>query len=184
MITAVALGLTLAFEPTEPGTMSRAPRRRDQPILTGYLLWRVALVSFLFVAGAFGVFYWAATNGLSQEAARTMVVNTLVVMEIFYLFSIRYVHGTSLTWQGVMGTRAVIIGVAAVTAAQFAFTYMPFMNGTFGSEPLSLAEGLIVIGIGVLLLMIIEVEKRLAGPVRHAVLARLEYAARSREAAE
>ncbi|MGF1619958.1 MAG: cation-transporting P-type ATPase [Rhodomicrobiaceae bacterium] len=183
MVTAVALGLTLAFEPTEPGTMSRAPRRRDQPILTGYLLWRVALVSFLFVVGAFGVFYWATTNGLAQEAARTMVVNTLVVMEIFYLFSIRYVHGASLTWQGVMGTRAVLIGVAAVTAAQFAFTYAPFMNRTFGSEPLSLAEGLIVIGVGVLLLMIIETEKRFAGPVQAAISGRLVNAGRSREAA-
>jgi magnesium-transporting ATPase (P-type) len=182
MVTAVALGLTLAFEPTEPGTMSRAPRRRDQPILTGQLLWRVALVSLLFVAGAFGVLYWAAANGLSQEHARTMVVNTLVVMEIFYLFSIRYVHGTSLTWQGVMGTRAVLIGVAAVTAAQFAFTYAPFMNRTFGSEPLSLAEGLIVIGVGVLLLMIIEMEKRFAVPVRGTILGRLASTARSREA--
>jgi magnesium-transporting ATPase (P-type) len=111
-----------------------------------------------------------------------MVVNTLVVMEIFYLFSIRYVHGSSLTWQGVMGTRAVLIGVAAVTAAQFAFTYAPFMNRTFGSEPLSLAEGLIVIGVGVLLLMIIEMEKRFAVPVRGTILGRLASTARSREA--
>ena len=36
-----------------------------------------------------------------------MVVNTLVVMEIFYLFSVRYVHGPALTWQGVLGTPAV-----------------------------------------------------------------------------
>ena len=49
-----------------------------------------------------------------------MAVNTLVTMEIFYLFSVRYVHGASLTWQGVLGTRAVLIGVAIVVVAQFA----------------------------------------------------------------
>ena len=38
-----------------------------------------------------------------------MVVNTLVVMEIFYLFSVRYVHGSSLTWRGVLGTPAVLV---------------------------------------------------------------------------
>ena len=43
MVTAVALGLTLAFEPTEPGTMRRPPRAPGQPILSGFLLWRVVL---------------------------------------------------------------------------------------------------------------------------------------------
>ena len=46
-----------------------------------------------------------------SRLARTMVVNTIVVMEIFYLFSVRYIHGPSLTWQGVLGTPAVLIGV-------------------------------------------------------------------------
>jgi hypothetical protein len=45
-------------------------------------------------AGAFGMFFWAEARGLPIETARTMVVNTIVVMEIFYLFSVRYVHGT------------------------------------------------------------------------------------------
>ena len=57
MVTAVALGLTLAFEPTEPGTMHRPPRRPDEPLLSAHLLWRVAFVSLLFVALAFGVFF-------------------------------------------------------------------------------------------------------------------------------
>ena len=93
MVTAVALGLTLAFEPTEPGTMQRPPRRPDEPLLSAHLLWRVAFVSLLFVVGVFGVFFYAIERGVSIETARTMVVNTIVVMEIFYLFSVRYVHG-------------------------------------------------------------------------------------------
>ena len=39
--------MTLAFEPTEAGTMRRPPRRPDEPILTGLLAWRVLLVSIL-----------------------------------------------------------------------------------------------------------------------------------------
>jgi magnesium-transporting ATPase (P-type) len=45
MITTITLGLALAFEPTERGTMARPPRRRDEPILSGGLL---VLVAFLF----------------------------------------------------------------------------------------------------------------------------------------
>lgn len=161
MVTAVALGLTLAFEPTEPEAMSRPPRKRNQPILTASLIWRIVFVSALFVSGAFGMFFWAESRGLAIEEARTLVVNTIVVMEIFYLFSVRYVHGTSLTWQGVLGTPAVLIGVGTVALAQLVFTYLPFMHSIFGSRSVSLLEGTAVIGTGVMLLVIVEAEKRL-----------------------
>jgi magnesium-transporting ATPase (P-type) len=162
MITAVALGLTLAFELTEPGAMCRPPRPANQGLLPGRLLWRVLFVSCLMVAGAFGIFAWATSRGLPVETARTMVVNTLVVMEIFYLFSVRYVHGTSLSWHGVLGTRAVLIGVATVIAGQFAFTYLPPMQGIFGSRPVSLSDGIAIVAVGIALLLIVETEKRLA----------------------
>jgi magnesium-transporting ATPase (P-type) len=161
MITAVGLGLTLAFEPTEPGTMRRPARPAKQRLLFGRLLWRILFVSGLMVVGTFGIFAWAESRGLPVETARTMAVNTLVVMEIFYLFSVRYVHGTSLTWQGVLGTRAVLIGVAAVVLAQFAFTYLPPMQAVFGTRPVSLADGAAIVAVGVALLVIVEIEKRM-----------------------
>ena len=37
LITAITLGLALAFEPSEPGTMRRPPRPRDEPLLKGEL---------------------------------------------------------------------------------------------------------------------------------------------------
>jgi magnesium-transporting ATPase (P-type) len=159
MVTAVALGLTLAFEPTEPGTMSRPPRPPNAPILNRSLAWRVLFVSALFVAGAFGMFFWAESRNLPIETGRTIVVNTIVVFEIFYLFSVRYVHGTSMTLRGVVGTRAVLIGVAIVVVAQFIFTYAPFMNSIFETRALSLWDGLVIVGSGVLLLVVTETEK-------------------------
>jgi magnesium-transporting ATPase (P-type) len=160
-ITAVALGLTFAFEPTEPDAMRRPPRAAHQPILTLDLLWRVLFVSVLFVTAAFGVFFWSRSSGASLETARTMVVNTLVVMEIAYLFSVRYVHGTSLTWTGVVGTPAVLIGVGTVVVGQLAFTYLPVFQYVFGSRPLTSFEGAIVIGIGIAVLLVVEAEKQL-----------------------
>jgi NADP-dependent 3-hydroxy acid dehydrogenase YdfG len=55
MVTAVALGLTLAFEPTEAGTMARPPRRSREALLSGRLLWRILFVSALMVVGTMGV---------------------------------------------------------------------------------------------------------------------------------
>ena len=89
LVTAITLGLALAFEPTEENTMRRPPRPRHEPILTGHLAWQIALVSGLFFAGVFGIYAYATGRGHSVELARTMAMNTLVVMEIFYLFFIR-----------------------------------------------------------------------------------------------
>ncbi|MEM7023209.1 MAG: HAD-IC family P-type ATPase, partial [Pseudomonadota bacterium] len=161
MITAVTLGLTLAFEPTEPGTMARQPLPPDQSILSGALLWRVVFVSLLFVLAAFGMFYWAEARGLPLETARTLVVNTIVVMEIAYLFSIRYVHSSALTWQGVLGTPPVLIGVTVVVLGQVAFTYLPAMHLVFDSRPVAVLDGLAVMCVGVALLVIVEFEKTL-----------------------
>jgi magnesium-transporting ATPase (P-type) len=161
MVTSVALGLVLAFEPTEPGTMSRPPRTPGQPILSGFMIWRIVFVATLFMLAAFGAFYYALMRGMPIEVGHTLVVNVIVVLEIFYLFSVRYVHGTSLTLVGVMGTPPVLVGVISITLAQLAVTYLPFLNQIFGTRPVLWSDGLAIVGIGVLFLIVLEVEKRL-----------------------
>lgn len=65
------------------------------------------LVATLFLAAVLGVFAYANDKGYPLELAQTMAMNTLVVLEIFQLFFIRNIHGTSLTWAAVRGTRVV-----------------------------------------------------------------------------
>ncbi|WP_421856263.1 HAD-IC family P-type ATPase [Oceanicaulis sp.] len=165
MVSSVVLAMTLAFEPSEPNVMRRPPRPPGEPILSRFVLWRVGFVSVLFSAGIFGKFALAQAQGASIEEARTIAVNTLVVMEIFYLFSVRYLHGPSMTLRGVVGTRPVLIAVAAVAGLQFLFTYAPFMETFFGTRPLSLSQGLQIVAIGLLVLIILELEKRLVRAV-------------------
>ncbi|WP_245185386.1 HAD-IC family P-type ATPase [Falsiroseomonas frigidaquae] len=159
LVSSVALGTVLAFEPTEPGTMARPPRPRQEPILTGALAWQIIFTSVLMACGAFGVFFWAQAQGLPMETARTMVVNAIVVMEIAYLFSVRYVHGTSLTWRGVVGTPAVLAGLAAIILAQIAFTWLPWMQQAFRTTALGMVESALVLACGAVLLVIVEAEK-------------------------
>src|SRR3546814_14910260 len=75
-----------------PGTMERRPRDANAPLLSPFLLWRVVLVSMLLAALSLGVFFHTLGQGRDLETARTMVVNMLVVAEIFYLFNVRYLH--------------------------------------------------------------------------------------------
>ncbi len=140
LITAVTLGIALAFEGTEPGTMRRPPRARNEPLLRGELIWHIVLVSSLFLAGVFGIFFYAIDRGYEQALAQTMAMNTLVVLEIFHLFFIRNIHGTSLTWAGVRGTPIVWATVGAVTAAQLAITYLPPLQSVFGTKAVPLFD--------------------------------------------
>jgi magnesium-transporting ATPase (P-type) len=56
MVTAVTLALSLAFEPPEKNVMRRPPRNAHEPMLTSYLVWRVAFVSVILMSGTFGLF--------------------------------------------------------------------------------------------------------------------------------
>lgn len=161
LITAVTLGIALAFEPTEANTMRRAPRPRHEPLLTGGLAWHIVLVSTLFLCGVFGIYTYAIDRGYSIDLARTMAMNTLVVMEIFHLFFIRNIYGTSLTWELVRGTRMIWATVAIVTIAQFAITYLPSLQPVFKTAPVPFFDGVLIVGVGVVLLLIIETEKQI-----------------------
>jgi magnesium-transporting ATPase (P-type) len=161
LMTDATLGLVLAFEPAEPGVMLRSPRAAGAPLLSPFLLWRVILVSILFAGASLGVFFYALADGREIEVARTMVVNMLVVAEIFYLFNVRFLHRHSLTLRGALGTPAVLVAIAIVLAAQLAFTYLPAMNTLFESRPLSLRDGALLIAIGIGLMLFLEAEKLL-----------------------
>jgi magnesium-transporting ATPase (P-type) len=129
--------------------------------MSPFMLWRFGFVSVLFAAIVLGVFGLAQARGMSLDGARTMVVNTLVVLEIFYLFNVRHLRLGVLNWRAAMGTPAVLAALGAVVAAQFAFTYLPAMNRWFASQPLSFGEGLITVACGVGFMLVLEAEKAL-----------------------
>ncbi len=161
LITGITLGVALAFEPTEAGTMARRPRPRSTPILSGELVWHVVLVALLFLAAVFGVFTYAVDRGYPLALAQTMAMNTLVVLEIFHLFFIRNLHGTSLTWAAARGTPVVWAVVVAITSVQFAVTYLPPLQAILGTSSVPLLDGVLIVCVGVAFFATIEIEKQI-----------------------
>ncbi len=159
MVSSIALAMVLAFEPTEPDVMHRPPRRPDEPMLSPFVLWRIGLVSGLFALGIFGTYRWALASGYPTAVAQTLAVNTLVAMEIFYLFSVRYLRARSFTWVGVRGTPRVLAAVAAACALQALFTYAPFMQAAFGSAALPPELLFVSAAVGAGVLVALELEK-------------------------
>jgi len=146
--------------------MRRPPRPRHEPLLTGGLIWQIVLVSTLFLAAVFGMYFYAIDREYPVALAQTIAMNTLVVLQIFYLFFIRNIHGTSLTWSAARGTRIVWACVLTVTGAQFAITYLPPLQAVFGTRGVALFDGLLIVGVGALFFALVETEKQMRLAVR------------------
>jgi len=159
MITAVTLALTLAFEPEEKNIMSRPPRDSDEPLLSGFLVWRIVFVSLILVSGTFGMFLWQRLNGVDIDEARTVAVNTLVVFEIFYLFSARHLTAPSLTREGLLGNRYALLACGVLILMQLAFTYAPPMQLLFSTAPLSVGTWMEIVILASSVLFLVELEK-------------------------
>jgi len=162
MTTAVALGLMLAFEPGEPGTMQRPPRDPQRPLLTGPLVGRILLVSALLVGGAWWVFEFELQRGAELAEARTAALNLFVAVEAFYLFSCRSL--TRSAWRvGLFSNRWLIGGVSVQVVGQLAITYLPVMNQLFHTAPIDAAVWLRILAVSVVATLVVAVHKRLRG---------------------
>jgi magnesium-transporting ATPase (P-type) len=159
MITAVTLSLAIAFEPAEPDTMRRPPRNPAEPLLSGFLVWRIVLVSALLVAACFGLFVWELARSGSLESARTVAVNMLVAGEMFYLFNSRHIYASVLSREGLFGNAYVLLAVALLAAVQLVFTYTPLLNGWFGTAGIDLTAWLAILACGSGVFILVELEK-------------------------
>lgn len=159
MITAVTLALTLAFEPPERNVMQRPPRSPREPLLSGFLIWRIIFVSLILVIGTFGLFLWERNHGASIELARTVAVNTLVMFEIFYLFSARFLVAPSLTFEGLFGNRYILYAIGLLLLIQLAFTYLDLMQLLFATSAMNTDAWLRVIAVSSSVFILVEIEK-------------------------
>ena len=160
MTTAVLLGLALAFEPREPGIMSRPPRAPDTAILSGELVFRIVLVGLLLLMGSFGLFEWALYQGASEAEARTIAVNVFAVGQSFYLLNCRSLR-FSMFQLGLFSNPWIWGGIAAMTVAQLLFTYSPLMNQLFHTAPIGLMDWVHILGVGLIIYLVIGAEKKI-----------------------
>ncbi len=158
-LTDTVLGLPLAFEAKEAGLMRRPPRDPRQPMLTRPLLMRAGLVSLIMVAGGLGLFLWELrVEQAGLPAARTAVVNVIVLVEAVYLFNCRSLK-RSVFAVGLFANHWAIVGSLSMVAAQLFFTYTPLMNRLFQSAPIAAAAWVRILGIAATVFAVVEIEK-------------------------
>jgi len=174
MVTSVALGLVISFEPHEIDVMSRPPRAVGRPIVTGFGVWRIAFVGLALLAFTLLAFFWMRSRGASDALARTVAVNAITIGQVFYLLNSRYLLDSSVSLTAHMGNRYLPLGIGAVVILQLLFTYAPPFQAMFGTEAVPLRVWPWLLAGGLLFFAIVEAEKlviRTSDALRRAVTA-------------
>lgn len=161
MVVAITLALALAFEPAEPGVMQRPPRTRSEALLNGAFLRRIALVSVLIGGGAMALFQLALAQGVDLATARTLTVTALVVVQAGYLLNSRHLNSFSLKPALLFTNRIAWLAIGILLLLQLAFVYLPLLQLWFGTQPLSLQHWLWSLAAALLIMLLVEVEKKL-----------------------
>jgi magnesium-transporting ATPase (P-type) len=159
MVTSVALGLAICFEPHELDVMARPPRAVDRPILTGFGIWRVIFVGVTLLAFTLWAFFWMKGQNASDELARTVAVNAITIGQCFFLLNSRYLIDSSLSLRGHLENKYVALGILAVIVLQLLFTYAPPLQRLFGNEAVPLYVWPWLLAGGFVFFLVIELEK-------------------------
>ena len=172
MVTSVALGLVISFEPHEADVMLRPPRAVDRPIVTGFGLWRIVIIGLLLLAYTLLAFFWMKDQGASDGLARTVAVNAITIGQVFYLLNSRYLLDSSLSLRAHLGNKYLPLAIGAVVVLQALFTYAPPFQTVFGNEAIPLRIWPWLLAGGLVFFLFVELEKlviRSIAPLRRLV---------------
>ena len=159
MITSVALGLVISFEPHEKDVMLRPPRAVDRAIVTSFGLWRIVFVGLALLAFTLLAFFWMKSQGASDALARTVAVNAITIGQAVYLLNSRYLLDSSLSLQAHKGNKYLPIGIAAVVVLQVLFTYTRLFQAIFHNEAIPLHVWPWLLAGGLVFFLLVEAEK-------------------------
>ncbi len=172
MVTSVALGLVIAFEPHERDVMRRPPRAVERAIPTGFGIWRVIFVGLALLAYTLTAFFWMKGQGASDDLARTVAVNAITIGQVSDLLNSRFLLDSALSIRAHLGNGYLPLGIGAVVVLQFLFTYAPPLQALFDNESIPLHVWPWLFLGGFVFFLIVELEKlviRLSPSLRRAV---------------
>ena len=151
-------GLALTAEPAERHVMQRPPRPPQESIFSQgmwqHMLWVGLLIGLLSI----GSQAWAYERGADHW--QTVVFTTLVIAQLFHVLAIRS-ERDSLLQLGFFSNPQLVAAVLITVGLQLAVIYVPFLNPIFKTTPLPLPDLFVCFVLGSLVMVAVEIEKRL-----------------------
>jgi Ca2+-transporting ATPase len=143
-------------EPAENDVMRQPPRSPSESILGRGMAWQIGVSGLLLAILSAGVGYWAWSN--NNPDWQTMIFTTLTFGQMAAVLSLRS-DSESFFRFGILRNPLLIGAVALTVLLQLAVTYWPFLQELFETTPLTAADLLICVGLGIVMLLGVELEK-------------------------
>lgn len=149
--------LALVMDPASSDVLDRPPLRPGSPML-GRAEWvSVGAMGVLQAAVVLAIFAWAyRAEGL--DTARNMAFSTIVFVELFRAFSARSPTRTFFEVGALTNLRLLAV-VSGSAALQVAMHHVPAVQRLFHVTPLTLADCLVAIGLGLVPVTVVELAK-------------------------
>lgn len=151
-------GIALATEPAEKDIMKRPPRKPEESLFAGGMLYQVCFTGVILAAGALIAQYWAAQHGYSEREQQTMVFTVLCFSQLANALSVRSVYRPIFSVR--LFANPLLIGSVVLTILlQAALLYVPALHPVFKTVALDNSLLLEIMIIPATCLLLIELIK-------------------------
>ncbi|MEO8038858.1 MAG: HAD-IC family P-type ATPase, partial [Betaproteobacteria bacterium] len=151
IVTESTLTVNLVMDPASGDEMNRAPVPRQDRLVDGAMLWRIAFLTPLAVAATFGWYAWRQSTGLPYELVRTEAFTMLAMCQWFNVLNCQSATHSALG-RGLLRNPWLVGGLGLSILLQAAVLYWAPLNRLFHTVPIPLSEllPLVAVASGVL----------------------------------
>lgn len=151
-------GVALAFEPGEGDSLKRKPRDPSEPLFNRLMLERILIATLVVGLGGFAVFATAIHYGWSTEAARNLLLLTMVLYENFHIGNCRSETKSAFSLSP-LRSPVLFFGTIGALLLHVVAMHVPFLQSVLSTEPVSIAMWGVVVLVAVLIVPAVELHK-------------------------
>ncbi|KAF7350904.1 Calcium-transporting ATPase 1 [Mycena sanguinolenta] len=125
---------SLGVDPVDPAVMRRPPRKKDAPIITRRLLYRVLFSASIIVVGTLFVYMFALEDETMSRREQTMTFTCFVFLDLVSAVQNRGIGC------GLLQNKMLVTTVSISAVTQLALVYVPFMQAVFQTAALDFGD--------------------------------------------
>ncbi|OSX61640.1 hypothetical protein POSPLADRAFT_1046930 [Postia placenta MAD-698-R-SB12] len=125
---------SLGVDPIDPQVMRRPPRKKDEPIISRRLTYRILFSATVIVVGTMYIYLYALSDDNMSRREQTMTFTCFVFLDL-----VSAVQNRGLGC-GLLQNPMLVTTVSTSFLVQLGLIYLPFMQSIFQTEALSMTD--------------------------------------------
>ncbi|KAJ7251155.1 Ca-transporting ATPase [Mycena haematopus] len=145
---------SLGVDPVDAAVMRRPPRKKDAPIITRRLLYRVLFSASIIVVGTLFVYMFALEDENMSRREQTMTFTCFVFLDLVSAVQNRGIGC------GLFQNKMLVTTVSISAVSQLALVYVPFMQAIFQTAALDTGDLGVILGLAATSFALHEARRR------------------------